>query len=138
MSQESNPKSTNTEDPSSIWNEYSKAMDMWNKSYKVWQNSGKEAMKFYLDGCMLAMKTSNLQDVEKYHQVWQKTIENLNFDPYSLSNNVWDKMWKDSGFVNLDAFQNYWQDMWKNFTGVTSKKSDSEKTNQEKKDNTEN
>jgi len=134
VSQESNTKSTKTEDPSFIWNEYSKAMDMWTKSYKVWQNLGTEAMKFYLHGCKLAMKTSNLQEVEKYHQLWQKTIENLNFDPYSLSNKAWIETWKDSGFVNLDEFQNYWQDMWKNFTVDSSNKSNSQKTNQLKKE----
>ena len=112
-------------DAETIWNEYSKAIDMWMKSYKVWKNSGKEAMKFYLDGCKLAMKSSNLDEVEKYHQLWQKTIENLKLDPFSLSNNSWDEMWKNSGFENLDAFQNYWQGMWKNFVADTPEKSES-------------
>ena len=104
----------------STWDGYRMAIDMWEKSYKIWKKSGEDALKFYLEGCNSALKTSNMTEFEKYNALWEKTLEKLSINPFVWNPDVWSKMWKGFGFGDADAMSKYWQDMWKSFENKES------------------
>ena len=113
-----------SDNSSTTWDGYRMAIDMWEKSYKVWKNSGEDAMKFYLEGCNLAMKSSDMEQVEKYNALWQKTLEKLSINPLTWTADSWSKM-MNNGF-DTEAITKYWQDMWKNFENKESPLSEDE------------
>ena len=107
-----------SDNSSTAWNGYSMAIDMWEKSYNAWKKSGEDAMKFYLDGCNLAVKSADMKQVEKYNELWQKTLEKLSFNPLTWTADSWSKM-METGF-DAEAITKYWQAMWKNFENKES------------------
>jgi hypothetical protein len=121
MENTGNPKPSN---PADLWSAYSKAVDIWMKSFAATQEAATNAFKMYLQGFETAIKSSNSEEMKKYNELWQtmaKQFEQTN--PYTSSIKAWEEMWKESGFVSFKSFSDYWQNIWKNFAKDAEAKS---------------
>ena len=107
-----------------MWETYERTMQAWQKSYKSWQDQGKEAFKVYLKGYQLALKNSNSKDMSKYNELWEKTMQNLHETPYSVYQKTWNDVWMESGFTSFKAFSEFWQKSWSNLSQETVKQSE--------------
>lgn len=107
-----------------LWETYERTIDAWQNSYKHWQDKGKEAFKIYLKGYQQALKNSNIQDMSKYNELWEKTMQNLHETPYSVYQKAWNDVWMESGFTSFKAFSDYWGKSWKDFSQETIKQSE--------------
>lgn len=107
-----------------FWNAYEQTIEVWQNSYKHWQETGKKAFKMYLQGYQQALKNSNTKEMEKYNKIWENTMQNLHETPYSVYQNAWNDVWLESGFTSFKAFADYWQKSWNNLSQETVRQSE--------------
>lgn len=121
------PKSTRisqTDNTSDLWNAYSKALEMWVKSFDTMQEAATNAFKLYLQGFETATRQSNFDEMKKYNELWQNISKQFEqYNPYSWSIKAWDDLWKESGLTSFKSFADYWQNMWQNFAKDAETKS---------------
>jgi hypothetical protein len=107
-----------------LWNAYSKALEMWVKSFDTMQEAATNAFKLYLQGFETATRQSNFDEMKKYNEHWQNISKQFEqYNPYSWSIKAWDDLWKESGFASFKSFADYWQNMWQNFAKDAEAKS---------------
>jgi hypothetical protein len=107
-----------------LWNAYSKALEMWVKSFDTMQEAATNAFKLYLQGFETATRQSNFDEMKKYNDLWQNISKQFEqYNPYSWSIKAWDDLWKESGFASFKSFADYWQNMWQNFAKDAEAKS---------------
>jgi hypothetical protein len=107
-----------------LWNAYSKALEVWTKSFETMQEAATSAFKMYLQGLETATRQSNFDEMKKYNDLWQNVSKQFEqYNPYSWSIKAWEDMWKESNFTSFKAFVDYWQNMWQNFAKDAETKS---------------
>jgi hypothetical protein len=123
MADEPKPtRKSKTDNPADLWSAYSKALEVWVKSFDSMQEAAANAFKMYLQGFETATRQSNFDEMKKYNDLWQNITKQFEqYNPYSWSIKAWDDMWKESGFVSFKSFADYWQNVWKNFAKETEK-----------------
>ena len=107
-----------------FWNTFERTVDAWQSSYQHWQETGKEAFKLYLKGYQHALKNSNISEMKKYNEVWEKAMQNLHETPYSIYQKAWNDIWMESGYRSFKAFNDYWQRSWDDLTREAARQSE--------------